>query len=562
MKNSLYKKGVVFGIVILFIGMSITSSSGINLVKQSTKAILDGNILYVGGSGPGNYSNIQDALDDAVDNDTVFVFDDSSPYYKNLIISNSISLIGEDRDTTIIDGSGIGKVVDIKENYATINGFTIQNSGPEKNDAGIIMNTHYSKVINNNIKNNKNIGILFNANNNLVSQNDISFNVGAGIKFHEETYYNTISNNNIGNNERQGLVFMRSHYNTITQNNIHDNKLFGVDILYSSTGNYFSENDIVSNALDGILLFLATNHTIYNNNILNNGETGVMIQSDGGKNHSILNNNICSNREGILIDSAPTIADHHLIKNNKISENTNEGLSIYGTNNYIIGNEFSRNGIGLTFSGACEDNIISDNEFFNDGMFIPLYSGGYSNVYSNNMVNGKPLVILEGETNLVFDDEVGQLILINCNEITIRNLDISNTSVGIQMAPSNNCRIENNKFNDNSNYGVYMIGSNNEIFKNEFRENSCGLYWQGVSNTVEQNNFIDNNRDARFRINHGNVYSTKWVSNYWNRPRIFMKSISGVKDFKYTNYLGYERIISFPWIGFDWSPAKSPYTIL
>ena len=194
MKNSWYKKGIVFGIIVLFIGVSFAGSSWGFSINKSQTFTFNGNVLYVGGGGPGNYSNIQDALDDAVDNDTVFVFDDSSPYYENLIISNSINLIGEDRDTTIIDGGGIGKVVDIKENYATISGFTIQNGGPETDDAGIIMNTHYSKVINNNIKNNNYGGIHFNANNannNLVSQNDISYNVGAGIKFYGETYYNT-----------------------------------------------------------------------------------------------------------------------------------------------------------------------------------------------------------------------------------------------------------------------------------------------------------------------------------------------------------------------------------
>jgi hypothetical protein len=45
--------------------------------------------LYVGGTGEGNYSRIQDAIDDAVDGDTVFVYDDSSPYYEHIRINKS-----------------------------------------------------------------------------------------------------------------------------------------------------------------------------------------------------------------------------------------------------------------------------------------------------------------------------------------------------------------------------------------------------------------------------------------------------------------------------------------
>jgi len=72
---------------------------------EKTQSTSRGNWLYVGGSGPGNYTRIQDAIDNASDwGDTVFVYDDSSPYYEFLIINKSISLIGENKDTTIIKG--------------------------------------------------------------------------------------------------------------------------------------------------------------------------------------------------------------------------------------------------------------------------------------------------------------------------------------------------------------------------------------------------------------------------------------------------------------------------
>ena len=57
----------------------------------------DGTWWYVGGSGPGNYTRIQDAIDDASNDDTAFVYAASSPYYENVIVNKSINLMGEDK---------------------------------------------------------------------------------------------------------------------------------------------------------------------------------------------------------------------------------------------------------------------------------------------------------------------------------------------------------------------------------------------------------------------------------------------------------------------------------
>ena len=85
------KKFLAIGIMLLFIGMTISSATGFYLEKQSTFTVLNGNTLYVGGSGPGNYTKIQDAIDNASDGDTVFVY--NGTYYENVVINKSIDLI-------------------------------------------------------------------------------------------------------------------------------------------------------------------------------------------------------------------------------------------------------------------------------------------------------------------------------------------------------------------------------------------------------------------------------------------------------------------------------------
>ena len=66
---------MVFVIIILFLGISIYPSSAIDSVKESIIPLRSGNTLYVGGTGPGNYTSIQNAVDNASDGDTVFVYD-------------------------------------------------------------------------------------------------------------------------------------------------------------------------------------------------------------------------------------------------------------------------------------------------------------------------------------------------------------------------------------------------------------------------------------------------------------------------------------------------------
>ena len=124
------KKTIGIIIFILLVG-SVSQVTG-NVLDDNNPVSFDSdNILYVGGDGSGNYSKIQDAIDNAFDGDTVFVFDDSSPYVENLIVDKSITLFGENKDTTVIDGSnnkeGEGDVIHINADGVTVQGFTIKN---------------------------------------------------------------------------------------------------------------------------------------------------------------------------------------------------------------------------------------------------------------------------------------------------------------------------------------------------------------------------------------------------------------------------------------------------
>ena len=97
--------------------------SGVIIIDRIASNIVNGNTLYVGGDGPGNYSTIKDAIQNATDGDTVFVYSGTYVIDDLLFIDVSIRLIGENKEITVISGMAMG----INKTGVEIRGFTFLN---------------------------------------------------------------------------------------------------------------------------------------------------------------------------------------------------------------------------------------------------------------------------------------------------------------------------------------------------------------------------------------------------------------------------------------------------
>jgi len=219
----------------IFVIIILTSSSviAIPLKNDNIKIYSVGSTLYVGGSGLSNYTKIQDAIDNASDDDIVFVY--SGIYYENLIVNKSINLKGEDKNSTIIDGMRKNHVVLIITDHVKINGFTIKNCKQDDYQSGIYLKSaNYSEIYNNNIiknfyleKHNQNHHIC-------------------GVFIDRDSSNNHIHNNNISNNE-EGIVL----YNSRPGNNISNNFISCIEywcvLLLFSNDNKIIGNEIYCN---------------------------------------------------------------------------------------------------------------------------------------------------------------------------------------------------------------------------------------------------------------------------------------------------------------------------
>jgi len=193
------KKIIALGIVFLFVFMSFTSISGNQINNQIIRPSVKSSILYVGGSSPGNYSSIQDAVDNASDGDTVFVY--NGVYYEHLGIGKDINLFGQDKEETVIDASGIETAVEIG-GYVNLSGFTIRNA--EEGVSNFYLpppDDIYQFLVFGNIIKNNFVGFALSGNsNNIIKDNIISHNE-LGINFFLADNYE-VNNNNFIKNEK------------------------------------------------------------------------------------------------------------------------------------------------------------------------------------------------------------------------------------------------------------------------------------------------------------------------------------------------------------------------
>jgi parallel beta-helix repeat protein len=390
------KKTFVLGIILLFVCLSITPSSAVDNVKKSSMPIFNGNTLYVGGSGPDNYTSIQDAINDASNGDTVFVYDDSSPYYEHVILNKKITLIGEDKNTTIIDGNGTGDVVKITVNEVIVTGFTIQNSSHEWYYAGILILSSYNTVSNNiihafNMWQGQSNGIeILRRNYNNITRN-IIFNYPVGI-YLEDACLNNIAENTIF----QTILGIHSYGNS------NNNTMIGNNLSNILSNSIYLEKNLEKKSNDCLIL----------NNFINNGGKAIYISDCD--NIKIIGNEICH------VSYATQITGNYInISNNIIYNCTYKGIGIgTGSSSIIMNNTISNCPIGIGYEqgifgnisynkiSGCDNgvrildpeksNFIFKNEFKynNKGVYADLKYGALK-ITCNNFINNKKSITFQ-----------------------------------------------------------------------------------------------------------------------------------------------------------------------
>ena len=322
---------------------------------------------------PDHYASVQEAVDSAFDGDVVLV--KCGTYNGSVVINKEISLIGEDKEKTVIlgDWSLNGTVVLVQHDEVVVKNFVlkaISNSG--RSGRGVhLLHVNYCQVSDCNFV--CGIGVwLYGASENTVERNRID---GTGVSWPNSA----------------GVELQYSEGNSIIGNDVREYTYgFGVSLDFSS-GNFLVGNQLLNNYY-GMLIKDSDNNGITDNEVtvsmsvfdvptdpVMRGSYGIRLQSSS--NNSVTGNSFLDCPKGVRIVS---LSCYNLVESNTVSGSRYVGVELAEDANYnqIIANNIRNNGVGASFVNS-SNNIVYHNNFIDNSVLITSRSADEINFFDN-----------------------------------------------------------------------------------------------------------------------------------------------------------------------------------
>jgi parallel beta-helix repeat protein len=470
------------------------------------------------------YATINEAILDNATLDGHVIEVGAGVYYENVVLTKAVSLVGENRSNTIIDGQGNGTVIDILTSNVSVAGFTIRNGGSVSGRSGVhIKGSSFCKILDNIIEGNW-WGIYIESCSNItVSNNNITINsYGVNVysslnvlitenEFLMNDYAVWMSGvedfdfllNNVSNNGH-GIWMTQSTNAILNGNRILDNA-DGV-LIYYSNNTLLLENVIFSNEGNAIYLGGCANTSIFGCQIFSSGETAVRIIYSTGNN--LTENNISSEGfDGVYLQQS----SGNFVYFNNVSD-CGRALAFYWcVSNIISANTLMRNGLGIVLSSS--DAKVFGNDVSGNGYGVFVNNSTGVEVRENNVVgNGDGLHFKDCFGNYVFNNTLSfnagfGLVLNSSDNCSVSGNSFLRNSVGLCLEFAEGNVVANNSFYEND-YGVFVKKSSNDsiVFNRLFANDVGAALFSCVNVTVLYNEFVDNNVGFVFNMSIANGF--------------------------------------------------------
>lgn len=358
-------------VVLLVLSLAVAFLPEFRVVKAEPQTIVV----------PDDYFTIQKAIDAASEGDTVFV--KSGIYSEDLVISKSLSLVGEDKETTTVTGDGNAALV-VEHDNVNVTGFTFKRPSTMRWYYGIHLISVKNCNVFGNILRSTFYGIwLFDSSFNSIYENNCTGNYH-GI-FLSNSDFNDVSENHVTGSSASGIGATGSNNNTITGNYVASSGWCGIDLAGGdpNCGNLIMENIVTENGDYGISISSSgsTENRIVSNNITLNGnpDAGDVALLLGWDNNLVERNRITGNQAGIRIDGS----SDNTIRWNLIENNPEGGILIHSyptkeaLNNIIYENNIINNPVAL--SGLQESIQANKWDLKSRGNYYSSYTGTDNN---------------------------------------------------------------------------------------------------------------------------------------------------------------------------------------
>ncbi len=333
-----------------------------------------------------------------------------------------------------------------------------------------------------------------------------------GILIENSNAYFMIRNCVVYNASSRGILLERVD-NGIIYNNTSSQNFYGIFIRRANFIN-ISNNYVINNYHNGIEIgSFCSSSTVSGNIVINNYQNGIVLRQANVL-CNITNNTVSGHiYSGIHIQGG---SNYNNVLFNTVKHNPGDGISIYHSNhNNVSANKvYNNKQFGIVLREENSNNIITQNTMIGCGIGFSrgLTTTFTSNIIdSTNLVNGKKVLYFINEVSLMSDYFInpGQVILFNCINSTISNLNVSNGG-GISLYYCDNNEVTGNivDFNyrgisldrsddntvsgnsaDYNKYGIYLFSSKkNLVSSNTANNNEHGIYvGSGENNTISQN---------------------------------------------------------------------------
>jgi len=458
------------------------------------------------------------------------------------------------------------------------------------NNVGIYLQHSEDNIIENNSMTENKKGILLsNSNWNVIMFNNCSSNSGRGIDLTETVSSNvtirsntcndnndgiaiTGSDNNVSENccernEKSGIFIINCVNSTFRKNICSDNGNRGINLNDPISTGVLILSNICSDNNKGIVV-LGRNNNISKNDCNGNYQHGIHAMNCFD---SVFWKNNCSNNadRGIFVKDS----NRNWLRSNTLKHNS-FGISFEGSdNNTVLENVLVGNGFGVipdyTNQKIEVSNTVNGRPVYyyhnKDGAVVPkgagqiiLVKSDHCIVTDQNLSNASSgLLIIQSNDVTVFnvtsnDNEHGFYVY-DSKRMLIENCTISNCSYGIHMtSPYDRLKTSNIirnttctegwtglylffsgyntiyscNFNNNSEYGIYIKGSSNNMIDGSFvHDNNDGIYvlgvdwcnWVSVKNVIV-NTWIMGNHEYGAKVTIDNEGSLNARSCWWGDP--------------------------------------------
>jgi parallel beta-helix repeat protein len=346
-----------------------------------------------------SYPTIQGAINNATEGDRIFAL--SGTYYEHVVVNKTVSLIGENKYNTIVDGNNTGTVMNVTAGNVNINGFTIRNSGEWPNSGIRLDSVNTCYMSNLNVANHSLCGIrLYSSNKNTLTSSTITNSqYGIQLTYSED---NIVTHNTVTNNSLCGILLEDSNNNTLTDNII-TNNLDGILLGYSSNNNTVTNNNVTNQREHGIRLYESSNNNeLKDNTITNNNEGGIWLYSSN--NNTMTHNIVTNNYGGIRLDHS---SNNNTLTDNTITNNTGYGILLDDCDNNRLTDNIVTNHIlcGILLDYSSIKNTVKSNTVANNSQYgiVLDHQSNNNTIHHNNFINNTNHAYTYGSIN-TWDD--------------------------------------------------------------------------------------------------------------------------------------------------------------